>query len=413
MRESPRNYFLSSLLGGLVVLGLGALLIGTGVIDTGKTERIVQQTSVPVPSESLDGSSDNNDNNSSNTASSTMPTVEEIYQTDSPGVVFIQAKVTQQSNSPFGFSGSQQGTATGSGFVIDKKGDILTNAHVVEGASEIGVRFGDSDLIKATVVGKDPSTDLALLRVNPKAATLHPLTLGDSSTVNVGDPAIAIGNPFGFDRTVTTGIVSALQRQIQAPNNFTINNVIQTDAAINPGNSGGPLLDASGRVIGITSQIATGTGGNGSVGIGFAIPINTARAAIPQLEKSGKVAHAFLGVTTAPITSADAKTLKLPTSKGALVQDVTSGSPAAKAGIKAGSQQTATLVAGGDLIVKVGATAINKPDDISTAISSMKPGQKVVVQFYRGGKLKSASVTLGNRPASVESSQSLQTFPFP
>ena len=312
--------------------------------------------------------------------------------------MFIQAKVTQQSNSPFGFSDPQQGTATGSGFVIDKKGDILTNNHVVEGASQIGVRFGDSDLIKATVVGKDPSTDLALLHVNPKAAALHPLTLGDSSTVRVGDPAIAIGNPFGFDRTVTTGIVSALQRQIQAPNSFTINNVIQTDAAINPGNSGGPLLDASGRVIGITSQIATGSGGNGSVGIGFAIPINTARAAIPQLEKSGRVAHAFLGVTTAPITAQDAKTLNLPTSKGALVQEVTSGSPAAKAGIKAGNQQTATLVIGGDLIVKVGTTAITKPDDISTAIGTMKPGQKVVVQFYRGSKLKSATVTLGNRP---------------
>jgi putative serine protease PepD len=408
MRPSTRNYFFSSVLGGLVVLGLGALLIGTGVIDTGKTEEIVRQTPVAVPSESVEGAG-----SSSNSKSSTMPTVEEIYESDSPGVVFIQAKVTQQSNSPFGFSDPQQGTATGSGFVIDKKGDILTNNHVVEGATQIGVRFGDSDLIKATVVGKDPSTDLALLHVNPKAAALHPLTLGDSSTVRVGDPAIAIGNPFGFDRTVTTGIVSALQRQIQAPNSFTINNVIQTDAAINPGNSGGPLLDASGKVIGITSQIATGTGGNGSVGIGFAIPINTARAAIPQLEKSGRVAHAFLGVTTAPITAQDAKTLNLPTSKGALVQEVTSGSPAAKAGIRAGNQQTATLVIGGDLIVKVGTTAITKPDDISTAIGTMKPGQKVVVQYYRGSKLKSTSVTLGNRPASVDSSQSQKTFPFP
>ncbi len=295
MHPSTRNYFLSSVLGGVVVLGLGALLIGTGVIDTGKTEQIVRQTPVAIPSESVEGSG-----SSSSSKTKTMPTVEEIYEADSPGVVFIQAKVTQQSNSPFGFSDPQQGTATGSGFVIDKRGDILTNNHVVEGASQIGVRFGDSDLIKATVVGKDPSTDLALLHVNPKSAALHPLTLGDSSTVRVGDPAIAIGNPFGFDRTVTTGIVSALQRQIQAPNSFTINNVIQTDAAINPGNSGGPLLDATGKVIGITSQIATGTGGNGSVGIGFAIPINTARAAIPQLEKSGRVAHAFLGVTTAP-----------------------------------------------------------------------------------------------------------------
>src|SRR5919201_3882721 len=287
MRDSTsRNYLLSGIAGGLVVLGLGAILIATGVLDTGKTQQIVRETSIAVPSNLESGSSKSNN-----------PSVEEIYKVDGPGVVYIQAKVSQSTNSPFG--DSSQGTATGSGFVIDTKGNILTNAHVVEGASQIAVRFGDSNLIKATLVGRDPSTDLALIRVNPKSADLHPLTLGDSSKISVGDPTIAIGNPFGFDRTVTTGIVSALQRQITAPNNFTINNVIQTDAAINPGNSGGPLLDAQGRVIGITSQIATGGNGNGNVGIGFAIPINTAKAAVPQLEKSGKVQHAYIGISTA------------------------------------------------------------------------------------------------------------------
>ncbi len=405
MRDSSsRNYFLSGIAGGLVVLGLGAILLATGVIDTGKTTQVVRETSVAVPSNLESGSSKSSGN---------MPSVEDIYKSDGPGVVFIQAKVTQQSTSPFG--DSAQGTATGSGFVIDTRGDILTNAHVVEGASQIAVRFGDNNVIKATLVGRDPSTDLALLHVNPKSADLHPLSLGDSSKVNVGDPAIAIGNPFGFDRTVTTGIVSALQRQIQAPNGFTINNVLQTDAAINPGNSGGPLLNASGEVIGINSQIATGGSGNGNVGIGFAIPINTAKAAIPQLEKSGTVAHAFLGVSTTAVSGDETKSLKLPTSKGALVQDVTSGSPAAKAGIKAGNTQLGSgLVAGGDLIVKVDGKAISKPDDIAGVLASKKPGEKVAVQFYRGKKLKSATVTLGNRPASAESGQQQQEpFPFP
>jgi S1-C subfamily serine protease len=408
MRDaSSRNYVLSGIAGGFVVLVLGGILIATGVLDTGKTTQVVRETPVAVPSSNLDGES-------SSSQSSDRPTVEEIYKVDGPGVVFIQAKVGDQSSSPFGTG--QTGTATGSGFVIDTKGNILTNAHVVEGASEIAVRFGDSNLIPATLVGQDPSTDLALIRVNPKSAKLHPLPLGDSSKIQVGDPAIAIGNPFGFDRTVTTGIISALQRQIEAPNHFTINNVIQTDAAINPGNSGGPLLNARGEVIGINSQIATGGNGNGNVGIGFAVPINTAKAAIPQLEKSGRVSHAFLGVTTAAVTSDDAKSLNLPTSKGALVQEVTEGSPADKAGIKAGGTQLSSgLVAGGDMIVKVAGKAVAKPDDIAAVLATKKPGDEVVVQFYRGSKLQSTKVTLGNRPASVDSgaSSSQDPFPFP
>src|SRR3954447_3143966 len=403
---SSRNYVFSGISGGLVVLGIGAILIATDVIDTGGTKQIVRETPVAVPSSNLDGESSKSSNST--------PSVEEIYKVDGPGVVYIQAKVSQQSNSPFGTG--QSGTATGSGFVIDKNGNILTNAHVVEGASEIAVRFGDSNLIQATLVGQDPSTDLALIHVNPKSAKMHPLPLGDSSKIQVGDPAIAIGNPFGFDRTVTTGIISALQRQIEAPNKFTINNVIQTDAAINPGNSGGPLLNAQGQVIGINSQIATGGNGNGNVGIGFAVPINTAKSAIPQLEKSGRVAHAFLGVTTAAVTSDDAKSLKLPSSKGALVQEVTEGSPADKAGLKAGSTPLSSgLLAGGDLIVKVDGKAIAKPDDIAAVLAGKKPGDDVVVQFYRGNKLQTTKVALGNRPASVDSgAQSSQDpFPFP
>jgi S1-C subfamily serine protease len=404
-----RGNLAAGVVGGLVVLAVGAILLATGAVGTGGTKEVVRQVPLAMPSGEVSNKTE------------TGSTVEDIYRRDSPGVVFISAKITQQTSSPFGFPSEQQGTATGSGFVIDKRGDIVTNAHVVQGASQISVRFGDSDEIKAEVLGKDPSTDLALLRVDPSAARLHPLPLGDSSRVRVGDPAVAIGNPFGFDRTVTTGIVSALQRQIQAPNNFTINNVIQTDAAINPGNSGGPLLDATGRVIGITSQIATaGNGNDGNVGIGFAIPINAVKAAIPQLEKSGKVAHAYLGVSTAQLSSQDAHDLNLPSDKGALVQQVVPGGPAARAGLRAGSTQTDSgLVIGGDLIVKVAGKQISKPDDVAAAIASHKPGDKVQVQFYRDGKLRTATITLGNRPASTGSGQSQGqqspgfSFPFP
>jgi S1-C subfamily serine protease len=407
--NSSRANFLSGAVGGLVVLVLGAVLIATGVIDTGGTKTVVRQSPIAVPS------------NDVKTGSGSAPTVEEIYRKDSPGVVFISAKITQQTTSPFGFPAEQQGEATGSGFVIDKKGNIITNAHVVDGASQISVRFGDSGEIKATLVGKDVSSDLALLRVKTDPSKLHPLPLGDSSKVRVGDPAIAIGNPFGFDRTVTSGIISALQRQIDAPNNFTINNVIQTDAAINPGNSGGPLIDAGGKVIGINSQIATGGNGNGNVGIGFAIPINTVKAAIPQLEKNGRVEHAYLGVSTAQLSAQDARDLNLPTANGALVQQVVPGGPAAKAGLHAGNTQTSSgLVIGGDLIVKVGDKQITKPDDLAAAVSSYKPGDKVQIEFYRGTKLRNATVTLGNRPASTGGSSRQQgqgqqqpNFPFP
>jgi S1-C subfamily serine protease len=405
-----RANFLSGVLGGVVVLVLGAVLIATGLIDTGNTKTVIRQTPVAVPST---GASDS--------SKASGLTIEQIYKRDSPGVAFVQAKVTQQTSSPFGFPSEQQGVSTGSGFVIDKKGDIVTNSHVVNGASQITVRFGNGRDIKATLVGKDVSTDLALLHIDPSAAKLHPLPLGDSSKVSVGDPAIAIGNPFGFDRTVTSGIVSALQRQIDAPNNFTINNVIQTDAAINPGNSGGPLLNAEGQVIGINSQIATGGNGNGNVGIGFAIPINTVKAAIPQLEKNGKVLHAYLGVATAQLSSQDAKDLNLPTDKGALVQQVVPGGPAAKAGLRAGNTQTSSgLVIGGDLIVKVNGKQITKPDDVVAVVSTLKPGDKVQVQVYRDGKLKTVTVTLGNRPAnasgngqSQQQQQQTPNFPFP
>jgi S1-C subfamily serine protease len=272
---------------------------------------------------------------------------------------------------------------------------------VVEGAEEVRVRFGDQDSVKAEVKGEDPSTDLAVLKVDPGKVKLKPIPLGDSSKVRVGDQAIAIGNPFGLEHTVTTGIVSALQRSIDAPNGFSIENAIQTDASINPGNSGGPLLDGNGRVIGINAQIETGGGSRGSVGIGFAIPINLAKRVIPQLKEKGEVAHAYIGVTTAPVTEGT-EDLNLPVDHGALVQDVAPGSPAAKSGLRAGKTETDEgLRIGGDLIVKVDGVEIQDPSDVAGAISDNKPGDKVEVQYYRGKRLRSVGLTLGKRPKRV------------
>ena len=255
---------------------IGAILIATGAIDTGDTKTVVQQGVTSAPAAAAgDGASG--------------LTVNEIYNRVGPGVAFIQAKSQTAGASPSAPRSRGPGRATGSGFALDKRGYILTNAHVVEGATKVTVRFGKQDPVDARIVGRDPSTDLAVLKVDPSKTKITPLELGDSSKVRVGDQAIAIGNPFGLENTVTTGIISALQRSIDAPNGFSIDHVIQTDASINPGNSGGPLLDGNGRVIGINAQIATGGGGSGSVGIGFAIPINTAKEVAPRLEKSGRI----------------------------------------------------------------------------------------------------------------------------
>ena len=289
--------------------------------------------------------------------------VNEIYTQDSPGVVYIEAQQQAQSAPLDPFGPSQGGTATGSGFVIDSDGHILTNAHVVEGSDEVTVRVGgeDGQTFDAKVVGADPSTDVAVLEVDSGSEQLQPLELGSSSGVEVGDPVVAIGNPFGLDRTVTAGIVSAVQRQINAPNGFTIENAIQTDAPINPGNSGGPLIDSEGQVIGINSQIEPGQSG-GNVGIGFAVPIDTAQEIAQQLISTGKVEHAFVGISGADLTPEIADVLNLDENSGALVQAVVPDSPAAEAGIEAGDAQVSVagqrIRAGGDLITAVDGAAV-------------------------------------------------------
>src|SRR3954453_14014804 len=251
---------LAAVLGGGVAAGVTVALTDGG--GEGKTTTVVRQSALGTGRENVENGL----------------TPRDIYRRYAPGVVFVRAEVVRRQQSPFDlFPQEQRSEATGSGFVIDKAGDILTNNHVIDGASKVTVQFADKHTVKATVVGRDPPPDIALLKVDPEGLQLEPLPLGASKDVQVGDPTLAIGNPFGLDRTLTTGDVSALQRQIQAPNGFAIKDVIQTDAAINPGNSGGPLIDAAGRVIGINSQIETGGGGNGNVGIGFAVPIDTAK----------------------------------------------------------------------------------------------------------------------------------------
>src|ERR671933_71411 len=272
----------AAIAGGLIVLVVGAVAVSAGWVGKDEKTTIVQE---PLGQTRVSRSTSGD------------LTVNDIYRRDGPGVVFIRAEIVERVQSPFDlFPQRQRGEATGSGFVIDTDGHILTNAHVVQGASKIEVGFSNDKTVDAKVVGRDTSNDIALLKVDVSKQDLRPLSLGDSADVKVGDSVVAIGNPFGLDRTVTSGIVSARQRQLEAPNGFTINNVIQTDAAINPGNSGGPLIDGDGRVIGINSQIQTGGSGGGNVGIGFAVPIDTAKRLLPQLKKNGRVVRGFLVV---------------------------------------------------------------------------------------------------------------------
>jgi S1-C subfamily serine protease len=332
-------------------------------------------------------------------------TAEQIYQRAAPGVVQITAtSVTQTQTDPFNLfpAAPQTQQSLGSGFVIDKAGHIVTNEHVIAGAQKIQVSFSGQDQIPAAVVGKDPSTDLAVLKIDAHARALTPLELGDSDNVRVGDTVYAIGNPFGFTRTLTSGIVSAIGRQISAPNSLPIDNAIQTDAAINHGNSGGPLIDAAGRVIGVTSQISTGTTGQqGNIGIGFAIPVNLVRNVAAQIIKNGKVEHPFLGIGVAALTKRVATLFNLPQS-GLLIQKVDRGSGADKAGLKAGRTsvvvQGESWVLGGDVITAVDGSPVATYNQLRDAINRKKPGDTVKLEIVRHGAKKSVTVKLGQAP---------------
>jgi S1-C subfamily serine protease len=332
--------------------------------------------------------------------------INEIYRAAAPAVVHIETttRVRQPSDLFFGnpFGTAQTQRALGSGFVIDKAGHIVTNFHVVQGASLIQVSFSNNERFKAKVVGVDPSTDVAVLKVNVKSRALKTLTLGNSDGVRVGDQVIAIGNPFGLDRSVTAGIVSAVQRRIESPNNLSIAHVIQTDAALNHGNSGGPLLNAQGEVIGVNAQIETGGQTQGNVGIGFAIPINTVRDVVAELIKHGKVQHPFLGIEGKTLTPDIARLFHLPVQSGVLVASVRPNTGAAKAGLKAATNQVTVAgeswPAGGDVIVKLNGQAVPTIERLIDLISAKKPGDKIDLEVIRGTSRVLLSVTLGRQP---------------
>ena len=339
--------------GALIGAGGG---VGTyAALSSGDTKTVVRQVTV---------------GGSQPAASTSGLSVNSIYKLAYRGVV--EVKVNSQSTGAFG--GSQSQSAEGSGFVYDTSGHVITNQHVVAGATSVRVTFWNGKTYTASVVGTDSSTDLAVLDVNAPSSALYPLTLGDSSKVQVGDNGVAIGAPFGLAETVTAGIVSALHRQITSPNNFSIDDSIQTDAAINHGNSGGPLLDAQGHVIGVNAQIESDSGG--SDGVGFAIPSDTIKSVASQLISSGKAQHAYLGVQLGD------------TGSNANVASVKANTPAAKAGLRTG-----------DVITAIGGTKVSSSDDLRAAINARKPGDRVSVTFTRNGTTHTVSLTLASRPS--------------
>jgi S1-C subfamily serine protease len=295
------------------------------------------------------------------------------------------------------------GGGLGSGFVIDDAGHIVTNFHVIDQADAIEVSFSNKDTLDATLVGSDPSTDLALLKVDAGAGALTPLVLADSDRVQVGDPVVAIGNPFGLERTVTSGIVSALQRAVAAPNGYTIDQVIQTDAPINQGNSGGPLLDGRGQVIGVNSQIETAGGSSGNVGIGFAVPSNTVKSVVGQLLEDGVVDRAYLGITLAEVNDGLVDQLGLDR-PGVLVQTVQPDSPAAAAGLRGGTESRVvagqSYVLGGDLVVAIDGTPVSTIAGLRAELMKRQPGDTVTLDVERDGTTKTIRVELGRQPAS-------------
>jgi putative serine protease PepD len=311
-------------------------------------------------------------------ATTSGKTINQIYRQDSPGVVDIV--VTTSSPSLFG---SQQSTGEGAGVVYDSKGDILTDEHVVNGASTAKVTFSDGKTATAKVIGTDASTDVGVIRVDAPASELHPIAFANSSAAQVGDPVVAIGSPFSLPETTTAGIVSAVGRSIQAPNQFTITGAIQTDAAINPGNSGGPLLDANGHVLGLNDQIQTSSGS--SAGVGFAIPANTVANVAAKIIAGQKVQHPYVGVDLNPNSSGGAQIATTPDQSGNA--PVRSGSPAATAGLKPG-----------DVVTAINGKAISSTEQFIETVDQFRPGQTITMTYKRNGATHSIKLKLGTRP---------------
>jgi putative serine protease PepD len=338
-----------------------------------------------------------------NTSGSTL-SVADIYKQSVPGIVEIVSTVQRQGQGQgfgFGFGGGNQSTpsssAEGTGFVYDTAGHILTNAHVISGASSVKVTMTDGSTYTAKVTGSDPSTDIAVLKIDAPASKLHPLALGDSGALEVGDGVVAIGAPFGLENTATTGIVSALDRQITSPNNTPIQGAIQTDAAINHGNSGGPLLDLQGKVVGITSQIESDSGGND--GVGFAIPSNLVKTIAGELIANGKVDHPLLGVQVETLPADVASTLG--EAQGVAIATVQAGSGAEAAGLKAAATSATvsgqSYPVGGDVITKVDGKTVTTAEQLRSAIAAKKVGDTIQLTVVRDGKTRTVTAKLGSQ----------------
>jgi S1-C subfamily serine protease len=383
MKPILRSPFVSAAVGGLAVAGV---LLALGVTGRRTITTVIEEA--PLATDAA-----------SNAATGLTPY--EIYQHDAPSVVFVRADVDQAVVNPFALSTSQQtGVSTGSGFLVDRRGDILTNYHIIAGASagEVSVEFEHGVTKVAQVVGQNPSNDLAMLRVSPRGVNVAPLTLGNSASAQVGDPTLVIGNPFGLDRTLASGIISALQRQMTAPGGFAINNVIQTDVPFNPGTAGGPLIDAAGRVIGISAQIETG-----GVPVGFAVPSNTARALLPRLEGPAPAPPpAYLGIAGVTIQRS-LLALGIGARHGVLVRSVDPGGPAAAVGLRAGRLRRVAggqrVYVGGDVIERIDGTTAGSVDDLSRVVASKRPGQVVDLTVLRGSRVHTLEVTLGSGPS--------------
>jgi putative serine protease PepD len=336
----------------IAAIGTVAVFKLTGALGT---TRVVHTTAVVAGNEAV------------STNSGSGVDAQSLYTSASPGVVDITT-----------------GRGSGTGFVVDGQGHIVTAEHVVQGGSSITVKFQDGTTRKATVLGTDDATDIAVLKVDPTGLTLHPLTLGSSSRLQVGDTVAAIGDPFGYDRSFSTGIISGLDRTISAPNGFTVAHAVQTDTALNPGNSGGPMLDANGKVIGVVDQIATDGSADQSSGVGFAVPIDLVKSELQTLEAGKNVQHAYIGVATSDTTSA---------TPGALVGQVTPGGPASAAGVKAG-----------DVVTAIDGQKINGASDLVATVAAHKPGAKLAVTIDRNGKTLQLTITLGVQPSTSPSS---------
>ncbi len=360
-----------------------AVLAGTGQLGGGDTT-IIRETASGVTT-SVSSARD-----AATEAESAVPSkglsVAEVVKRKSPAVVSISNETTQ-------------GGSLGSGFLIDAAGHIITNAHVVDSASKTTVTFEDGTEAEGTILGVDTSTDVAVVKIDKVPTGVSPLPLGNSGGLTVGQEVVAIGNPYGYAGTATTGIVSALERVIESPSGFTIQNAIQTDAAINQGNSGGPLFDRDGRVIGINSQIASKNGGN--VGIGFAVPIDTVRPIVASIIASGKAQHAWIGIQGRELTPGLAEKLGLVGKRGVIVASLDDRGPANDAGMKAADSADAAVPKGGDLIVAVNGTPIADMADVSKAVASRKVGDQITLTVLRDGKSETLTLTLKDRPADV------------